>query len=56
MQISKSGEVLWVNNRFERKWFGSEAENILKFPIKENIMKKIETGNKIFFDLIFFEK
>ncbi len=40
MQVAKSEDMVWINARFDRKWFESEAENILKFP-KHNLTFKM---------------
>jgi hypothetical protein len=32
MRIAKSGDMVWINTHFNRKWFESEAESVLKFP------------------------
>ncbi len=55
MQVAKSGDMVWINTRFDRKWFESEAENILKFPKHDLTFKmthKISHGFLLFSEIL----
>jgi hypothetical protein len=55
IQIAKSADMVWINTRFNRKWFESEAENILKFPKHDLTFKmthKISHGFLLFGEIL----
>ncbi len=55
VHFAKSGDMVWINTRFDRKWFESEAENILKFPKQDLTFKmthKISHGFLLFGEIL----
>jgi hypothetical protein len=55
MQVAKSEDMVWINTRFDRKWFESKAENILKFPKHDLTFKmthKISHGFLLFGEIL----
>lgn len=55
IQVAKSEDMVWINTRFDRKWFESEAENILKFPKHDLTFKmthKISHGFLLFGEIL----
>jgi len=55
IQVAKTDDMVWINTRFDRKWFESEAENILKFPKQDLTFKmthKISHGFLLFGEIL----